>query len=348
MKKLVSLSVLTLSALLLLSGCGEKSVQPTRIDGSGSAGDGEVSLCLPIPKALAEVVARVEAVVSANDMETITQDLTIDENGNARGIIRNVPAGLARIVTLNAYDAGGTLIYTGSSRVDVITGQTAQVKIILREMSPSGPFFVYVVNSQSGTVSVINGNLNEVIFSIARLNAAKEIAIATRDNIAWVIRGTWVSAVDLEAKTIATSFNTPYYNDCISLSPDGTAIYMGGGDGNWYCSLLGYSTSDYTEIMRVKHHGFGIFTGIAFSPDGGLIYAIYPREKEIEIYDISNQLIGEIDVGTHPYQPAITPDNTFAYVTNNASNTVSVIDLTSYEVMATIPVGNGPMGIAIK
>ena len=88
MKKFFSLSILAFFALLLFSGCGEKSVQPTQIDGWGSAGDGEVSLRLPIPKALAEQVVRVKAVVSANDMDTITQDLTIDENGDARGTIR--------------------------------------------------------------------------------------------------------------------------------------------------------------------------------------------------------------------------------------------------------------------
>ena len=62
----------------------------------------------------------------------------------------------------------------------------------------------------------------------------------------------------------------------------------------------------------------------------------------------SNEVVATVDVGTHPYQPAITPDNVFAYVTNNGDNTVSVIDLSTYTVTATIPVGNGPMGIAIK
>lgn len=38
---------------------------------------------------------------------------------------------------------------------------------------------------------------------------------------------------------------------------------------------------------------------------------------------------------------------TKAYVTNNADNTVSVIDTTSNAVIATLPVGSGPRGIAV-
>ena len=37
----------------------------------------------------------------------------------------------------------------------------------------------------------------------------------------------------------------------------------------------------------------------------------------------------------------------FAYVTDNGSNSVSVIDTATNTVMATVPVGNNPVGVAI-
>lgn len=39
------------------------------------------------------------------------------------------------------------------------------------------------------------------------------------------------------------------------------------------------------------------------------------------------------------------PDGAFAYVTNRDSNTVTVIDTTTYIVTATIPVGEGPFAV---
>jgi uncharacterized repeat protein (TIGR01451 family) len=52
-------------------------------------------------------------------------------------------------------------------------------------------------------------------------------------------------------------------------------------------------------------------------------------------------------VGLLPIDIAITPDGAFAYVTNNNGNNVSVISTSTNSVVATIPVGDRPQGIAI-
>jgi YVTN family beta-propeller protein len=54
-----------------------------------------------------------------------------------------------------------------------------------------------------------------------------------------------------------------------------------------------------------------------------------------------------IAVGKNPTGLAITPDGRHAYVTIPDPDTVSVIDLASNTVTATIPVPGFPMGIAI-
>jgi len=55
-----------------------------------------------------------------------------------------------------------------------------------------------------------------------------------------------------------------------------------------------------------------------------------------------------ITVGTTPYDVAINPSGTFAYVSNYGSDTVSKIDLATNTVAATIIVGDGPWGLAIN
>ena len=44
----------------------------------------------------------------------------------------------------------------------------------------------------------------------------------------------------------------------------------------------------------------------------------------------------------------ITPNGAFAYITNQGSNSVSVIDTATNTVTDTIPVGNNPFGIALQ
>lgn len=52
-------------------------------------------------------------------------------------------------------------------------------------------------------------------------------------------------------------------------------------------------------------------------------------------------------VGDEPVEIAITPDGERAYVTNLFDNTVSVIDTDKNIVIDVIPVGDGPVSIAI-
>ena len=67
------------------------------------------------------------------------------------------------------------------------------------------------------------------------------------------------------------------------------------------------------------------------------------------LYDILNGDIvkTKVTVGSSPYGVAITPDGTYAYVTNYGSNNVSVIQISTNTVVATVAVGTNPVGVAI-
>jgi YVTN family beta-propeller protein len=60
-----------------------------------------------------------------------------------------------------------------------------------------------------------------------------------------------------------------------------------------------------------------------------------------------NSKLAEILVGERPQTVAITPDKRLAYVTNQTSGTVSVVDLVSLTKTADVPVGAGPFGVAL-
>src|SRR5207244_13089157 len=54
-----------------------------------------------------------------------------------------------------------------------------------------------------------------------------------------------------------------------------------------------------------------------------------------------------ISIRIDHFRIASPPDGTRAYVTNSGSNTVSVIDIATNAVVATVPVGLVPAGVAI-
>ncbi|WP_438820704.1 YncE family protein [Bacillus thuringiensis] len=68
--------------------------------------------------------------------------------------------------------------------------------------------------------------------------------------------------------------------------------------------------------------------------------------SQIKTAILFHTVIDTISVGLSPDQVTIIPDGTRAYVTNQASNTVSVIDIATNTVITNIPVGVAPTGIA--
>jgi YVTN family beta-propeller protein len=69
---------------------------------------------------------------------------------------------------------------------------------------------------------------------------------------------------------------------------------------------------------------------------------------KVDVIDTSNYVIlDSIPVGSQPRDIALTPNDDYAYVTDYASGTVSVINTHTYNVV-TIPVGSYPFGIAMN
>ncbi|MGD8569093.1 MAG: beta-propeller fold lactonase family protein [Gammaproteobacteria bacterium] len=90
--------------------------------------------------------------------------------------------------------------------------------------------------------------------------------------------------------------------------------------------------------------------GAASTPDGGRVYITnYGYNQTVSV--IGTQPNAVIDtvygVGNDPGGIAITPDGTRAYVANRVSNNVSVVDITSNSVIATIPTAQYPVSVAI-
>jgi len=97
---------------------------------------------------------------------------------------------------------------------------------------------------------------------------------------------------------------------------------------------------------------------IALTSDDKYVWAVNPNVDLIEpvvndtvtVHDVwndKNQKVAEIPVGDDPVCVALTPDNKKAYVTNHGSNTVTVINAQTYQVITTVQVGTEPWGCAV-
>ena len=89
---------------------------------------------------------------------------------------------------------------------------------------------------------------------------------------------------------------------------------------------------------------------IAISDDDSLLAVTNTLNGTVTLINVAgdaNTKLAEIQVGEEPRSVVITPNKAFAYVTNQVSGTVSVIDLSTQTKVADIPVGAEPYGIAL-
>jgi YVTN family beta-propeller protein len=89
---------------------------------------------------------------------------------------------------------------------------------------------------------------------------------------------------------------------------------------------------------------------IAISDDDTLLVVVNNLNDSVTVMNVAadaNTKVAEITVGDEPRSVAITADKLRAYVTNQASGTVSVIDLTANQKTQDIQVGVEPYGVAL-
>jgi YVTN family beta-propeller protein len=89
---------------------------------------------------------------------------------------------------------------------------------------------------------------------------------------------------------------------------------------------------------------------LALTADGSAVWSVNPDSDSVSVFEVAgdrNRKLAEIPVGDEPRCVAITPDDKTVYVTNALSGTVSVINVASGKVRATIAVGAEPTGCAL-
>jgi YVTN family beta-propeller protein len=89
--------------------------------------------------------------------------------------------------------------------------------------------------------------------------------------------------------------------------------------------------------------------GIALAPDGDHAYVTTGRGRSVIELELRGNTVSRTlaDVGARPWGIAATEDGKRLYVANGPSNDVAVIDTGAWRVVARIPVGRSPWGVAI-
>ena len=193
---------------------------------------------------------------------------------------------------------------------------------------------VYITNSNGTTISIIDTATNVVVGTITGFDGPSDFAITPDGKTAYVNNyggpagvgsgnATTVNVVDLTTNTISGTITVGLAPASLAIRPDGAFVYVinyvDGNPGTGTISVI--QTSDNTVVKTIP--GFSGPFGIAITPDGRFAYVT--------------------NFGSNNFSPTaggIAPNVV-------SGTTVSVVNLSSNTIEATITLGNQPSGIAI-
>jgi YVTN family beta-propeller protein len=235
--------------------------------------------------------------------------------------------------------------------------------------------FAYVANNNNSSIpgqtniSVLNlanntleTTINDTSFNgvyTVTLNAAGTKAYITNSN------DSTVTIIDTASNTVTGTINGFDGPSGFVITPDGNNAYV----NNYGGPIVGSGNGTTVRVVDLNTNmivGPPIMVGqapaaMAITPDGAYVYVVSyidgnPGTGTISIIKTSDNSVqlNAIVGFSGPFDIAITPNGQYAYVTNFGSNnfspvgtTVSVVNLSSNTISATIPVGIQPSGIAI-
>ena len=150
--------------LFCLSACGDAEPE-SELTVSGDV----VEIALYLANDVCDVTSA-DVTITAPDITTIGPASLNVAGDLISGSVASVPAGVDRLVTVNGYNAGGLLVYGGSTSIDVVMGKTTRASLRLqRNLSncPAAGMDASAADAGTGVVDVVatldNGDGNHIL-----------------------------------------------------------------------------------------------------------------------------------------------------------------------------------------
>jgi YVTN family beta-propeller protein len=203
----------------------------------------------------------------------------------------------------------------------------------------------YTANTPSNTVSVIDMRDNTIFATVYDVNSPTGLAISPDGQWLYVTNGEInnVTYINMSRYRITGTIpvgNTPYG---IAMTPGGGTAYV----TNYLDNTVSIINITNKKVNGTINVGKGPF-GIKINPVNGEAYVVNSEDGTISVIR-DKSVVATILAGDHATKGiAVTPDGSRLLVANKNSNTLSVINTTTYQVINTVNTGLDPEGIAIS
>jgi YVTN family beta-propeller protein len=205
---------------------------------------------------------------------------------------------------------------------------------------------VYVANSGSNTVSVIDGKTNTVTANIPVGTYPNDLYVNPSTNTVYVANrdDNTVSVIDGKTNTVTANIPVGERPWAVSVNPSTNMAYVANFYGDTV-SVIDGKTNTVTANITVGKSP----SDLSVNPSTNIAYVSNYDDKDVSVIDgKTNHIKATIKVGTKPSAVSVNPSTNTVYVANQDNNTVSVIDGKTNTVTANITVGKRPNDLSVN
>lgn len=237
------------------------------------------------------------------------------------------------------------LVLSQSVALAACDGSTGPIReeAVAASLAPSGTSSgsAYVVNNQSGSLSVIDIETNAVIASIFLGYDRPSGIVVTHDGSRIYVAmssANEVAVVEAATLTVARKISvTAISPQGMVLTPDGNSLYVGSSNVTGDMIVIDTRTDAQVATIPLSFGG----PGVTMSPDGSRVYQVgtgHSQPQGIKVIDTStNSVVATIPIGTLTGGMTIDPNGQLGYVSSSRLGTTWVIDLATNTVSSTLP-----------
>lgn len=255
------------------------------------------------------------------------------------------PSGEGRFFVIDAY----SLEVLETIDLGIITTDHIGDQRTLRIVLDSDEDTAYLAGGDGDEVIVLDLNINQIVARIqigaegdSRIVPARGIAITPDDRKVFVSSciSQTVSVIDTELNAVIDTIQVAFLPSEIEISPDGNRVYV-----------LQQHTTDMMTIIDAETHNtirvvdFPAMINAALdfflSSDQRYAYIVCFDPNWIMVYDLEEEDPGRvvktvIKTGLDPFNLAVTADKRFLYITNFTSDSISIVDTQTNQIVDSI------------
>lgn len=248
---------------------------------------------------------------------------------------------------MSAGHTGGTHDMMGAVMLlDARTGGTIEARMTPTMnhnaiFSPDGSEVWTSQMAEPGSVLVLDALTLKTLRTIEVGDHPAEVTFSATGRYAFVANGgsNSVTVLDTETKDVV---------ETLSVGEDPVGAWQGANGIAYVDNEAGQTISaiDTNTLEVIRTYDLGFMPGMAaLGPDDRLWVTDATGGGVVFFATDSDAKLGEVPTGDGAHAIAFNGDGTKAYVSNQMADTVSVIDVPSSEVTATIAVGTKPNGM---